>query len=67
MQHNGKGRPRVVLACTPINDQHIIEAKNRGCVIKDGLNVNVMNIDSKPAETTTSVVVETMSTDKVTA
>jgi len=29
--HNGKGRPRVVLACTPITDQHIIEAKNRGC------------------------------------
>ncbi len=62
--HNGKGRPRVVLACTPINDQHILEAKNRGCVLKDGVNVSVVNIDNKVAE---PVVVETASTEKVTA
>lgn len=62
--HNGKGRPRVVLACTPINDQHILEAKNRGCVLKDGVSVSVVNIDNKVVE---PVVIETASTEKVTA
>ena len=62
--HNGKGRPRVVLACTPINDQHVLEAKNRGCVLKDGLNVSVVNIDNKVTET---IVVESTNTEKVTA
>jgi len=62
--HNGKGRPRVVLACTPINDQHILEAKNRGCVLKDGVSVSVVNIDNNVAE---PVVIETASTEKVTA
>jgi len=64
--HNGKGRPRVVLACTPITEQHIIEAKNRGCLIKDGLNINVVKIDNKVVETT-PVVVENVSTENVTA
>ena len=62
--HNGKGRPRVVLACTPITQSHITEAKNRGCVLKDGLNVNVVNIDSATVETP---VVEETRTEKVTA
>lgn len=62
--HNGKGRPRVVLACTPITNEHITEAKNRGCVLKDGISVNVVNIDSKVVETE---VVATTSAEKVTA
>lgn len=63
--HNGKGRPRIVLACTPITDKHILEAKNRGCVLKDGISVSVVNIDNKVVETTS--VVEATSTEKVTA
>lgn len=62
--HNGKGRPRVVLACTPITNEHITEAKNRGCVLKDGISVNVVNIDNKVVETE---VVATTPTEKVTA
>jgi len=62
--HNGKGRPRVVLACTPITQNHITEAKNRGCVLKDGLNVNVVNIDNASVETP---VAEEVKSEKVMA
>ena len=62
--HNGKGRPRVVLACTPVTEQHVLEAKNRGCVLKDGINVSVVNIDNKATET---IVVETANAEKVSA
>ena len=42
--HNGKGRPRLVFACNPITQEHIAEAKSKGILLKDGLSINVMNI-----------------------
>jgi hypothetical protein len=49
--HNGKGRPRVVLACNPINQEHIADAKSKGVVLKDGLTVNVLNVIPTKVET----------------
>lgn len=45
--HNGKGRPRLVLAYGPITQEHIAEAKSRGILLKEGLSINVMNIQPK--------------------
>lgn len=45
--HNGKGRPRLVLAYGPITQEHIAEAKSRGIILRDGLSVNVMNIQTQ--------------------
>lgn len=45
--HNGKGRPRLVLAYGPITQEHIAEAKSRGVILKEGLSINVMNIQPK--------------------
>lgn len=44
--HNGKGRPRIVFACSPITQDHIAEAKSRGVILKDELSVNVVNIQN---------------------
>ena len=61
--HNGKGRPRVVLACNPVTQEHIAEAKSKGVVLKDGLTVNVLNITPIKAE---SAAVEKVESNKVT-
>jgi len=57
--HNGKGRPRLVLACSPITQEHIAEAKSNGVVLKDGLSVNVLSVTASKEE---SVITMTEST-----
>jgi hypothetical protein len=51
--HNGKGRPRLVLAYAPITQDHIAEAKSKGIILKDGLSINVMNIQPVEEKVTT--------------
>lgn len=54
--HNGKGRPRLVLAHGPITQEHIAEAKSRGIILRDGLSVNVMNI--QPQSDTKNIIID---------
>lgn len=59
--HNGKGRPRLVLACAPITQEHIAEAKSKGVVLKDGLSVNVLSVNASKEESVATVIESTKS------
>jgi hypothetical protein len=59
--HNGKGRPRLVLACAPITQEHIAEAKSKGVVLKDGLSVNVLTVNASKEESVATVIESTKS------
>lgn len=59
--HNGKGRPRLVLACAPITQEHIAEAKSKGVVLKDGLSVNVLSVNASKEESVVTVIESTKS------
>lgn len=59
--HNGKGRPRLVLACGPITQEHIAEAKSKGVVLKDGLSVNVLSVTASKEESVSTVAESTKS------
>ena len=59
--HNGKGRPRLVLACSPITQEHIAEAKSKGVVLKDGLSVNVLSVNASKEESVVTIAESTKS------
>lgn len=54
--HNGKGRPTIVFVHGTPTEAHIDEAKSREVILKDGLVLNVLNIDSNKTPTPSTVV-----------
>jgi hypothetical protein len=59
--HNGKGRPTIVFVYGVPTESHIDDAKTRGVILKDGLVVNVLNVNQ--GSTPSSDVVITVKTD----
>jgi len=51
--HNGKGRPRLVLAYGNITQEHIAQAKDRGVILKSDLSINVMSSSTLTEKVTT--------------
>lgn len=54
--HNGKGRPTIVFVHGTPTESHIEEAKSREVVLKDGLSVNVIKVDSSKREEDLTVI-----------
>jgi hypothetical protein len=59
--HNGKGRPTIVFVYGVPTESHIDDAKTRGVILKDGLVVNVLEVNQ--GSTPSSDVVITVKTD----
>jgi hypothetical protein len=51
--HNGKGRPSVLLACNPITQDHVNEARDRDALTADGLSLKVAEVHQRHIESLT--------------
>jgi len=43
--HNGKGRPKILFACSPVTESHVFEARDRNATTKDGISLTVVEVN----------------------
>lgn len=46
------GRPQMLLAKTPVTDEHIIEARNKNVIFNSELNIQVKNLENTSVDNT---------------